>query len=100
MMAKMIMVKVAPLADLALAGKCKVAKEGSTRRFHRESDGAFEVPETRYYLRKLFLGELQRIEAQDAIEAPAPVSAVDRVLEDEYEITVSTDGTVSEDEDQ
>jgi hypothetical protein len=82
-MSKMIMVKVAPLADLALAGKCKVAREGSTRRFHREADGIFEVPENRYYLRKLFLGELVRVDAPSRKTMTAPgvvTSAVNRAL--------------------
>ena len=55
---KTLMVKVAPLEDLALAGKAKVTREGTVGRFHLESDGVFEVEASSYYHRRLAHGEL------------------------------------------
>ena len=66
----MLKVKVASVADAALLGKARVAKEGTTRRFHLESEGEFEVPRTAYYLRKITRGELVLASAN---QAPARV---------------------------
>lgn len=54
----MLKVYVASLSDPALLGKARVAREGSTTRFHTEADGVFEVPRTAHYLRRIQRGEL------------------------------------------
>lgn len=72
---KTIMVKVAPLTDMALAGKAMVRKQGTMARYHLESDGVFEVPLTAHYLRKLHFGELIRVEKPPKPATPKPITS-------------------------
>lgn len=71
---KTILVKAAPLADPALAGKARVVREGTTRRYITE-DKAMEVNETPYYLRKINRGELVRVEPKRPQAKIAPKKA-------------------------
>jgi hypothetical protein len=57
----LILVKAAPLADPALAGKARVVKEGTTKRYITERPELVE--HTPYIERKLLSGALVRVEA-------------------------------------
>lgn len=58
-------VKAAPLADPALKGKARVAKEGTTNRWIDEQT-AVDVELSEYYARKLASGELVEVAAKAA----------------------------------
>ena len=66
---KTMLVEVVPIDG----ADARVVKEGTFHRYHTVEDGAFEVPTSSYYHRKILHGELRAAKAKAAPKAkPQP----------------------------
>lgn len=98
-MSKTILVKAAPLPDPGLAGKARVVKEHTTKRYIFEHE-AVEVPDTPYYRKKIRKGELLllvKAEAAPPVIAPPPPKPL---ADDAFDVSNAFDEDSNSEDDQ